>query len=83
MPKRHSTSLPFHRRRMEIDVDLGAKSVTGRSNGSVRLICSTSAEDDAKFTSQQRDPYIKQRQLLDYTRDLVRRARVTETAIAV
>ena len=83
MPKWHSTSLPFHRRRMEIDVDLGAKSVTGRSNGSVRLICSTSAEDDAKFTSQQRDPYIKQRQLLDYTRDLVRRARVTETAIAV
>lgn len=84
MPKWHSTSLPFHRRRMEIDVDLGAKNVTGRSNGSVRLICTTSAEDDSKFTSSQRgDPYIKQRQLLDYTRDLVRRARVTETAIAV
>ncbi|UPR04827.1 cAMP-dependent protein kinase [Chloropicon primus] len=83
MPKWHSTSLPFHRRRMEIDVDLGAKNVTGRSNGSVRLICTTSAEDNSKFTQSQRDPFVKQRQLLDYTRDLVRRARVTETAIAV
>ena len=84
VPKWHSTSLPFHRRRIEIDVDLGAKNVTGRSNGSVRLVCTTSADDDSKFSSTQRsDPYIKQRQLLDYTRDLVRRARVTETSIAV
>ena len=68
--------------KLVIDVDLASKKIKGCSPGYVRLVCGKLKEEHNNAMVST-DPYVKQRQLLDYTRDLIRRTRGSETAIAV